>query len=197
MSGVGFGLGMERIIAFAEQEGIILVEEDGIDCYVMPLSDKCQVEALRLVTELRANGYQTEMDYASRSMKAQFKTVDRKQAKTIVIIGEDELAQGVANIKDIASQTQITVPLEAVVAAIDLYMNRDDVHTDVCDCGEDHDHDHHHHEHNHDHDHCHCGDGNCDCGDDCNCGENCNCSQEEDHDHSHTHSSGCGCGHVH
>lgn len=170
MSGVGFGLGMERIIAFAEQEGIALVEEEGIDCYVMPLSSKCQIEALRIVTELRANGYVADMDFAGRSMKAQFKSVDRKAAKAVIILGEDELNQGVANIKDIASQTQITVPLEAITAAIDMFMRADDVNQDICGCGLDHDDD-------------------CGCGEDCDCGHN--------HNHEEQEHEGCGCSHHH
>lgn len=159
MSGVGFGMGMERLIAYAEEEGNVLAEEDGVDCYVMPLSKSCQAEALRICSELRANGYQTAMDYAGRSMKAQFKSVERLQAKVVLFLGEDELREQVVQVKDIATQNQMTVPFEAIVPALDLLVQASEEHYHVhgddcgddCDCGHDHDHEH---EHGHD---CNCG----------------------------------------
>lgn len=121
MSGVGFAAGMERLIMMAEAEGNELASDDGIDAYVMCLSEKCLTKALELTTELRASGYIADMDVQCRSMKAQFKSVDRSKAKFALILGEDELANGVVNIKHIATQEQKSVKYEDMIDHIDSY----------------------------------------------------------------------------
>ncbi|MBR3840537.1 MAG: histidine--tRNA ligase [Erysipelotrichales bacterium] len=121
MSGVGFAAGMERLIMMAEAEGNELATDDGIDAYVMCLSNKCLTKALELTTELRASGYIADMDVQCRSMKAQFKSVDRSKAKFALILGEDELANGVVNIKHIATQEQKSVKYEDMIDHIDSY----------------------------------------------------------------------------
>jgi len=72
LSGIGFGMGIERLLVACESEKIAYPEEDGIDIFVMPLAAAYQRPALQVATECRANGYSTDMDFLGRSLKAQF-----------------------------------------------------------------------------------------------------------------------------
>lgn len=119
MSGIGWAMGLERLILACEGEGIQLGDENDLDVYVVCLHEAASVVALQLVTELRANGYKSEMDYLNRSFKAQFKTVIRRHAKAAVLIGEDELAAGTVAIKNLASKEQQSVALDKMIETID------------------------------------------------------------------------------
>lgn len=113
--GIGFAFGMERLtIALGNNEA----EEDSLDVYVMPLGKEATSLASQILMMLRANGYRCDMDYLGRSMKAQFKTVDRMKAKYALILGETEVQNEVVNIKDTANRTQDTVKLEDILSYI-------------------------------------------------------------------------------
>lgn len=154
MSGVGFGLGLERLLLALEAEGIDLADEEMLDVYVMPLDEKYQKEAFILTTMARANGYRCEMDYQTRSMKAQFKTVERKQAQVVAILGEDEIMQGRVTLKYIPSQQQVSVGFYEMIGQLDAWAKQafaKHQHHHDCDC-------------NHEHGECDCEDGECHCG---------------------------------
>lgn len=134
MSGIGWALGMERILIALESEGISLYEDEGIDAYVLCLDDDAQKEAFVVTTELRNNGYRTEMDYLRRSFKAQFKTVDRMKAKAAILIGNKEVEAGVVTVKNLAEQTQQTVPFNQLIETMDQMFETEEEHG--CTCGE-------------------------------------------------------------
>ncbi len=119
MSGIGWAMGLERLIIACEAEGITLGESAKLDAYVLCLSNNVKFEALDLVTQLRAAGYRSDMDYLARSFKAQFKTVERKKAKYAVIVGEKDIANGTVTVKNIEKQTQVTCALDSLVETID------------------------------------------------------------------------------
>lgn len=130
MSGVGFGVGLERLIMMAEAEGIDLSGSDDIDVYVMTLGDVGS-KALEAATMCRAAGYKTELNVVERSMKSQFKSVDRKNSKVVLIIGEDEARENKVTVKHISSQSQQTVDADEVVALVDSYLMSEETH---CGC---------------------------------------------------------------
>lgn len=119
MSGIGWAMGLERLLIACEAEGIVLDEEESLDAYVLCLSDRVKKEALQIVTELRANGYRSDTDYLGRSFKAQFKTVERKHARVAVIVGEKDIEQGVVTLKDTSNQTQKVVSLDSIIEGMD------------------------------------------------------------------------------
>lgn len=119
MSGIGWAMGMERLIIACEAEGIDLSEQQPLDAYVLCLSDKVKTQALQITTMLRSNGYRVDTDYQGRSFKAQFKTVDRMKAKTAILVGEKDIANHSVTIKDIATQTSQSVDLDDIVTAMD------------------------------------------------------------------------------
>ena len=137
MSGIGWAMGLERLLIALEAEGISLVDEDSLDVYVLCLSPKASTTVLQVVTQLRAAGYRTDTDYLNRSMKAQFKTVDRKHAKVAIMIGEQDLESGSAAVKNIETKDKTEVAFDSIVEAIDaMFGEAEEEHT--CTCGEKH-----------------------------------------------------------
>lgn len=130
MSGIGWAMGMERLIIACEAEGIALGERAELDAYVISLSADVGLQALSVTTMLRANGYRCECDYQNRSLKAQYRTVDRKKAKVVVIIGEDEVAQGTVTIKRLSDKLQKSVALDDMIDTIDQLF--EDEHSHEC-----------------------------------------------------------------
>ena len=114
--GIGFAFGMERLMIAL---GDSLNEQEGIDVYVMPMSENAKDLSVQIISMLRANGFTCDMDYCDRSMKAQFKSVDRYNAHFAMIVGDDEVENEYVTMKCINSQTQYPVPLENLVSFIE------------------------------------------------------------------------------
>jgi histidyl-tRNA synthetase len=112
--GVGLGLGLERILLVLAAQGVELPAEKPLDAYLIALGEAAENEAARLAYELRGAGLQIDKDYTGRKMKAQLKSADRFAARYVAIIGDDELAQGVATVKAMATGEQTTVPLKGL-----------------------------------------------------------------------------------
>lgn len=117
MSGIGFAIGLERLISLAEEEGHQFIGEPRLDAYVIGLGDVME-NVLKTVQALRREGFVAEANLVPRSLKAQFKSADRSQAAYIVIIGEDEVREGKVNVKNAAERTQVTIPAEDLVKQI-------------------------------------------------------------------------------
>ncbi|MBY6085239.1 histidine--tRNA ligase [Priestia flexa] len=117
--GIGFALSIERLLSALEAENIELPVEKGIDCYVVTLGDAAKAKSVALVNKLRKAGFVAEKDYQDKKVKGQFKSADRLEAKYVVVLGDDELAKGVANVKDMALGEQEEVKLEELVAYLE------------------------------------------------------------------------------
>lgn len=118
--GIGFGIGTERCLLVLDQLGVQLaLEDENPVVYVATLVPAARVAAVELAQQLRRAGVATEMDYQGRSLKAQMRSADKLGARFVCMIGDDELAQGVAAIKDMkGGREQMTVPLSEVVQNI-------------------------------------------------------------------------------
>jgi histidyl-tRNA synthetase len=107
LGGIGFGSGVERmLLAAASQE-----KKANLDVFLVTLAPEARIPAIRLAWALREEGISTDLDYAGRGLRAQFKQADRVGASYAVILGEDELAQGVATVRDMASGGERKVPV--------------------------------------------------------------------------------------
>ncbi|MFI3283786.1 MAG: histidine--tRNA ligase [Erysipelotrichaceae bacterium] len=126
LSGVGFAMGMERLLILIEALNIDLNVEKGIDCYVMRLGE-VGCAPLEIVTMLRSAGYTSEFAAEAKSLKAQFKSVDRKQARFAIIVGESELAQNEVVVKDTRTREQYTVKIEQLIDQLD-HLSQDEHH---------------------------------------------------------------------
>lgn len=117
MSGIGFAIGLERLISLAADEGYPFHQEDGLDVYVIGLGEVSR-NVLQVVQQLRHDGFVAEGNLVQRGLKAQFKSADRKKAKYIVIIGEQEAADGTVNFKVAGEKEQVTLKVEEVSAHV-------------------------------------------------------------------------------
>lgn len=109
--GIGFGMGIERLLLALEVEGVELPVEGSLDCYVVAVGDEAVKAAVPIVHNLRSEGIQVDKDYQNRKIKAQFKSADRLQAKFVIILGEEELARDVVLLKEMATGEQTEVAI--------------------------------------------------------------------------------------
>jgi histidyl-tRNA synthetase len=106
LGGIGFGSGVERmLLAAASQE-----KKFALDIFFVTLTPEARIPAIQLAGALREEGISCDLDYGGRGLRAQFKQADRVGASYAVILGEDELAQRVATVRDMASGEERAVP---------------------------------------------------------------------------------------
>ena len=108
----GFGLGLERLLLVLENTNNLRAEEKGIDVYVAPLGERASDESQAICQKLRQAGLSAETDLMGRSLKAQMKYADKINAHYVAILGDDELDQGVATVKNMAEGESKQVSLE-------------------------------------------------------------------------------------
>jgi histidyl-tRNA synthetase len=115
--GIGFGIGIERLLLACDAEGVYPVDPPILDAYVVDLTGG---EVARDVTAtLRRAGLRADRAFDGRSMKSQFKSADRSGARAVVIVGPDELAAGTVSVRPLRTPgDQQTVPVADVVAAV-------------------------------------------------------------------------------
>ena len=123
MSGIGFAIGLERLISLAGEEGHVFEEDAPLDAYVIGLGDVSDT-VLKTVQDLRHNGFVAEANLVQRSLKAQFKSADRNQAKYILILGEDEVKNGTVNVKRSGEKEQSTLKLDELVETLKKWEGR-------------------------------------------------------------------------
>jgi histidyl-tRNA synthetase len=106
-AGIGFGSGVERILlAAASHEA-----STSLDVFFVTLAPEARVLAMTLANALRSEGVTSDLDYAGRSAKGQFRQADRSGAAYAAVLGEDELGQGVCTLRDMRSGEERTVPV--------------------------------------------------------------------------------------
>ena len=167
---VGFAIGVERLMMALEYEKIELLNNDGLDCYLVPLSDSEKDFVLALTYTLRMLGIKAEMDTLNRSIKSNFKQAEKQNSKFVAIIGEEEIKENIISIKNMKTKEEIKVNTNQIIEF--LFQNLES----SCDCGCGHDHECDCEEDCCSHE-CHC-DEECDCGDECCCEHECKCNDE-------------------
>lgn len=120
--GVGFGMGMDRVLMVLEETGLLeaFQERPRLDAFIATMGDSVRPDALKLLYELRRAGVAADIDYLGRSLKAQMKYAGKQNARYVVILGEDEVKNGVAGLKNMDAGTQDSVPLADLVKALQL-----------------------------------------------------------------------------
>ncbi len=113
LSGIGFGMGITRVILAMRQLGVDNVEIPRPRVYIAALGEAAGVEALRITERLRREGIYAECDTMGRSLKAQMKYANKKGAKYTLIIGDSEVDAGVAQLRDMESGEQSEVSLDS------------------------------------------------------------------------------------
>ena len=115
---VGFATGLERLLLALESQNLLPEKNRSVDAYVVALGEAAQAEGFKLLNSLRQQGLSAAMDFAGRSMKAQMKQANKLGAKYSVIIGEDEIAEGVVMLRSMEDSSQEKVPMNQVAEKI-------------------------------------------------------------------------------
>ena len=110
----GFGLGLERLVILLEESGALNLPKPAPALYVGAMGEEAFIKAQGIVYKLRQAGIPAEADTVGRSVKAQFKYADKIGAKYAVMLGDNELAAGKANVKSMADGTQVEVELTSL-----------------------------------------------------------------------------------
>ncbi len=113
IEGVGFGIGMERVLlALSDDTQAAMIQDRLPLISLVSQNDEARDVNLKLLSELRASGIRVRMDLSGRSLKSQMKAAARHQARWVVMMGEQELASGCAQLRDMVSGEQEDIPLE-------------------------------------------------------------------------------------
>lgn len=121
--GVGFGLGLERLIMLLTQEKLLPEADSRCDVFIASAGEGTQVASFALAQSLREDGINCELEYNARSFKAQFKQAGKLGAKYVVVIGSNELEAGEYNVKDMANSSEEKVKAETVCDYIKSKLN--------------------------------------------------------------------------
>ena len=115
--GIGFGIGIERLLLACDAEGVFPVDPPALDAFVI---DVAGGEVARDVTAaLRRAGLRADRAFDSRSMKSQLKSADRSGARVVVIVGPDEVAAGTVSLRPLRRPgDQQTVPVADIAGAV-------------------------------------------------------------------------------
>jgi histidyl-tRNA synthetase len=110
-SGIGFGIGIERVLIACDAEGVLPVPMPRVDAFVVNgLGPAGTTEVALTVAELRETGLRAERAYGNRSVKAQWKAADKSGAVYGVMLGRREAEQGEVRVKDMRSGDELDVP---------------------------------------------------------------------------------------
>ena len=108
----GFAIGMERLILLLDESAGAIGDSNRL--FVASLGEEAKKKAFPLVQRLRLTGLSVEMDYEAKSLKAQMRRADKLRATHVIILGEDELAKGIAILRNMDASSQEEIPLEGI-----------------------------------------------------------------------------------
>jgi histidyl-tRNA synthetase len=115
---IGWALGVDRTVLALRAERIAAADEARVAVYAVPLGAAAKRRLVPLVAELRAAGVAADLAYGDRGLKGAMKAADRSGAAYAVVVGERDLAAGLAQVKDLRSGDQIGVPFEDLVQTV-------------------------------------------------------------------------------
>ena len=105
LSGIGFGLGVDRILMACEAEGVFdsSLNKSEIDLFLIALTSEEKAYVSNLLNDLRNNGISCDMGYGDRALKGAMKSADKSGARFSAVIGSDEIKSGIVALKDMKS----------------------------------------------------------------------------------------------
>jgi histidyl-tRNA synthetase len=115
LPGIGFGLGVDRTLLAAESEKLVLPIPARCQVFVVAIGAAARRRAVPMLEQLRAVGLSADMAYGDRGLKGAMRAADRSGATLAVLLGDRELADGMAQLRDLATGDQIAVPLDKLV----------------------------------------------------------------------------------
>ena len=118
LSGIGFGLGIDRTVLACRAENLSIGDERRLDVFFVPLGDAARLQSVATVGDLRRTGVRADLAYGSKGLKGAMRAADRSGALFAVVVGDRDLDAGVSQLKDLTTGEQIAVPLNELVATL-------------------------------------------------------------------------------
>ncbi|MFE3757329.1 histidine--tRNA ligase [Nocardia tengchongensis] len=118
LSGIGFGIGVDRTVLALEAEGKTAVDGPRVQVFGIPLGDVAKQRLVVLAAELRKAGIRTDLAYGGRGMKGAMKAADKSGAQLALVLGDREVADGEIGLKNLGTGEQRQIPLDEAVAQV-------------------------------------------------------------------------------
>ena len=111
VSGIGFGLGVDRILMACQAENCLPTSINQLDLFIVPITEKAKSLGFKLISDLRTAGIGCDMAYGDRGLKGGMKAADKSQARYALVIGDDEVISGKCELKLMSSGEVISSSL--------------------------------------------------------------------------------------
>jgi len=118
LSGIGFGLGVDRALLAAEAEGVIGSNDFVSDLFIIPLGDSAKVKALTIATSLRNSGKTVEISFGDRALKGAMKGADKSGATYVIVLGDSEISSGTVELKHMKTGVTSSVKIDSLPEAL-------------------------------------------------------------------------------
>ena len=114
LSGIGFGLGIDRCVLAADAEGISFDQEFTSDLFIIPLGDESKTRALTVAQELQNAGFRVEISFGDRALKGSMKAADKSNAEYVLVLGDSEISSGNVELKQMSTGKTSSVTLTSL-----------------------------------------------------------------------------------
>ncbi len=118
LSGIGFGLGVDRALLAAEAEGVISQDSFVSDLFIIPLDDLAKEKALQIASSLRHAGKTVEVAFGDRALKGAMKGADKSGARYVIVIGDSEITSATVELKEMKTGSTSSVKIDSLLSAI-------------------------------------------------------------------------------
>jgi histidyl-tRNA synthetase len=118
LSGIGFGLGVDRTLLALQAEGKTVGDSSRCDVFCVPLGDQAKLQLAVLAAQLRAAGARVDVAYGDRGLKGAMRAADRSGARIALVAGDRDIEAGTIGVKDLATGQQVPVATDSLVAEV-------------------------------------------------------------------------------
>jgi histidyl-tRNA synthetase len=118
LSGIGFGLGVDRALLAAQAEGVLVENQFSSDLFIIPLGENQKSAALLIAAKLRGAGIRTEIAFGDRALKGAMKAADKSGSAYVIVLGDSELASGSVELKRMSDGSTRSVKIEELQSVL-------------------------------------------------------------------------------
>ena len=118
LSGIGFGLGVDRALLAAEAEGVINENSFVSDLFIIPLGDAAKEMAMKIASQLRNAGKSIEIAFGDRALKGAMKGADKSGARYVIVLGDSEISSATVELKEMKTGATSSVKIDSLISAI-------------------------------------------------------------------------------
>jgi len=118
LSGIGFGLGVDRALLAAEAEGVINENSFVSDLFIIPLGDAAKEMAMKIAHHLRNANKSVEIAFGDRALKGAMKGADKSGARYVIVLGDSEISSATVELKEMKTGATSSVKIDSLISAI-------------------------------------------------------------------------------